>query len=398
MAQFPIRGAVAERIDLEHAAGRILASPVEANESVPAFDRSMVDGYAVIASDIQGATRVNPARLRLAGASIMGEAPTSVLKRGEAIAVPTGGAIPQATTGIVKIEDTEKNDGQVIIFDATDCEERITHAASDVRAGQHLFDSGKVLTPAAIGLLAAAGVAHVDVYQPPTVGVLITGDELVPPGVPLRLGQIRESNGVTVCSALRAMGFRPHRYERVADNRDVFQRVFDEALAHCDALVISGGSSVGEHDFTAAVVAAAGEPGVIVHGVKAKPGRPVLLALIGDKLVIGLPGNPVSALVMLEALGKPLLLRMFDKTDNQIPFRARLAQRLEVEPGLEYRIPVQLRRDGDGVVATPLLGTSSQMHILGFADAIIVVPEGSTVIEAGTLVNALPFSRTRTLS
>jgi molybdopterin molybdotransferase len=397
MGEFPVRKAGTELIDLGEAEGRILAEEVVAAESVPAFARSMVDGYAVIAAEVRTATREHPVRLVLSGEVSMGKPATVALESGRAVAVPTGGALPARASGVVKVEDTQLRGGEVLVFDGVDCEDRITPAASDVSAGMRLFDRGVVLSPAAVGLLAAAGIARVGVYGLPVVGVLVTGDELVPPGKPLSPGQIRESNGVTICAALRAIGFSPRTYERVADEREIFAGALHRALSECDAVVISGGSSVGERDYTPALVAKAGEPGVIVHGVRAKPGRPVLLAMIGDRPVIGLPGNPVSALVMLEALGKPILLRMFDKVDATLPLRVRLDQDIHVEPVLEYRIPARLRQSSEGLVATPLLGSSSQMHILGFADAIIVIPEGSSGLSAGAWVDAIPFSRSRTL-
>lgn len=397
VAEFPVRAAHIERVSLDRAEGRILAETVRAREDVPAFDRSMVDGFAVVADEVRKATRLRPVQLRVAGEVAMGHAPNMVLRPGCAVAVPTGGALPDGATGVVKIEDTQAVDGFVAIFDGVEAEDRITRRASDVAEKDHLFDPGFVLDPAAVGLLAAAGVESVEVFSVPRIGVLITGDELVPPGAPLRLGQIRESNGVTISSALSALGFFPQRYERVADDRSTFARALVRALAECDGVIISGGSSVGEKDYTPELVASAGRPGVIVHGVRAKPGRPVLLGMVGDQPVVGLPGNPVSALVMFETLAKPILLRMFDKEDTALPLRARLERTIDLEPNLEYRIPVALVREQGDLIAKPLLGTSSQLHILAFADALIVVPEGVGRVPADTWVDALPLTRTRNL-
>lgn len=398
MAELGVRQAGIERVGLSAAEGRILGLEVVAPEDVPSFRRSMVDGYAVIAADVQCASRINPVQLTSIGEVSMGALTKLTLHHGQAAGVPTGGALPEGTTGIVKIEDTAREGDRIVVFDGSDCEDRVTDAASDVRRGQRLFEPGVVLSPAAVGLLAAAGIADASVYCTPSVGVVITGDELVAAGKPIHPGQIRESNGVTLCAALAAMGFNPLRYGPVADEREELAEALDRSLAECDAVIISGGSSVGLRDHTPAVVAAAGEPGVIVHGVRAKPGRPVLLAMIGDQPVIGLPGNPVSALIMLETLVKPILLRMFGQTDNPLPVRARLESALRLDPGLEHRIPVQLLRGGEDVTARPLLGSSSQLHILAYANAFIIVPEGSGGIEQGIWVDALPFSRTRTLT
>jgi molybdenum cofactor synthesis domain-containing protein len=398
MAEFAVRKAGTERITLSAAEGRILAHEIVALTDVPPFRRSMVDGYAVIAADVRGASRVNPVHLTRIGDVSMGTLTRLSLRRGQAAAVPTGGALPEGTTGIIKIEDTASEGDRIIVYDGEDCEDRFTDAASDIRLGQLLFEPGAVFSPAAVGLLAASGVADVSVYRRPRVGVVVTGDELVAAGRPLQVGQIYESNGLMVCAALEAMGFSPKQYGPVADEREILAKVFHHALNECDAVIISGGSSVGLRDHAPAVVADAGEPGVIVHGVRAKPGRPVLLAMIGEQPVVGLPGNPVSALIMLETLAKPILLRMFDKVDNPLPIRARLESSINVDAGLEHRIPVQLLRGAESLHARPLLGTSSQLHILAFADAFIVIPEGSGGFEQGTWVDALPFSRTRTLS
>jgi molybdopterin molybdotransferase len=393
MARYPVRRAKVERMLLGQLGGRTLARDVVAAEDVPSFERSMVDGYAVHYADVRLATREQPARLRLSGEVHMGKAAGLPLRPGCAIAVPTGGALPAGTSAVVKIEDTERQGDDVLVFDAADSTDRITHARSDVAQGDLLFRAGKVLDPASLGLLAAAGIDSVEVYVPPAIGVLVTGDELVAPGAKIGPGQIRESNGIAICAALLALGFAPKRYERVPDDRDVFKRALHRALQECDGLLISGGSSVGARDFTPELVNQAGSPGVIVHGVRVRPGRPVLLAMIEDRPVIGLPGNPVSALIMFESLAKPILLRMFDRKPIVFPMRARLIEPLDVEAGLEQRIPVQLSSAEDGLTAKPLIGTSSQLHILAFADAFIIVPEDVASLPAGSWVDAVPFNR-----
>ena len=396
MSRYRVRAAAVERLSSADAEGRIVACDTRAAVDVPAFARSMVDGYAVVAADVTGASADSPVRLMLAGTVLMGNAAHAPVQRGKAVAVPTGGAIPEGATGVIKVEDTDAGDGIVTIFDASDCEDRITPKASDVRAHDVLFTAGRRLSPAGVGLLCAAGVAEVDVYRLPVIGVLVTGDELVPAHKPLAPGQIHESNGVAITAALKALGFAPRSYGIISDDRDRLENALHDALDDCDGVIISGGSSVGQRDHVPAVVAAAGEPGVVVHGVRAKPGRPVMLAMIGEQPVIGLPGNPVSALVMLEALARPILLRMFGIDDRPRAFRARLERALATDPQLEHRIPVQLLSVVGGLTARPLLGSSSQLHILAHADAVIIVPEGSGGVPAGAMVDAFPFSATRT--
>jgi len=311
---------------------------------------------------------------------------------GQAMRIPTGGALPDGADAAVMIEECEESDGDVIIKDASDATENVTTAGADVRKGDLLFAPGTVMTPAKIGLLAGAGIDTIDAFEAPRVALLLTGDELVAPGLALRPGEIRDINRYSLSAALTAMGFTPVEYDRVPDDRDAYAAAFALALAQCDAVVVSGGSSAGERDYTPDVVAAAGAPGVIVHHIRAKPGRPTLLGIVGDKPVIGLPGNPVSALVMLETVGKPILWRMIERTQVALPRRATLTQTIDAGAHLEHRIPVALRREGAELFADPLFGTSAQMHILGFADALVVVPLGVGRIESGSVVDAFPLS------
>ena len=384
----------AERIAMSAAAaGRVLAADVYAEEDVPPFTRSSVDGFAVIADDVRGATAAAPVRLRVAGEVLMGGDALAQLRRGEAQRVPTGGSLPPSATGVVKKEDSRDLGGAVEVLDGDGSEDHVTLRGADVKRGDALRRRGDVLTAASIGLLSGSGVAQLPVYVTPSIGVLVTGDEIVSPGAPMKPGEVRDINSLSIAAALRAMGFAPRQYPRVPDRRDAFDQAFRQALDDCDGIVISGGSSVGERDYTPAVVAAAGSPGVIVHGVRAKPGRPTLLGIVGTTPVIGLAGNPVSALVMLEMLGRPVLLKLYEKRDERLPLSARLSEDVDVDPALEHIVPVSLSRVDDGLAATPLLGTSAQMHILGFADALIRVAEGQGRLAAGTWIDALPLSR-----
>lgn len=392
MAAVPLRRARTVRIDVRDAVGRTLAGPVRAVEDVPPFSRSRVDGYAVIADDVAGASREEPATVRVVGEVAMGAAPPGPIARGQAMRISTGGALPPGADAAVMIEDTEESDGIATVRDASDSETNVTKSGADVRRGDPLFDSATLLTPARVGMLAGAGIDVVDVYERPRVGMLLTGDELVAPGAPIHPGEIRDINRFSLAGALVAMGFEPVQYDRVPDDRPTFEAAFKRAIDECDAVVISGGSSAGARDFTPDVVQAAGPPGVIVHHVRAKPGRPTVLGAVGDKPVIGLPGNPVSALVMLETLGKPILLRMLDRRPNDVAVRAILAETIDVSPTLEHRIPVALHRDDGEVRARPLFGTSAMMHILAFADALVTVPLGVGRIDGGSSVDAWPLS------
>jgi len=392
MAAIPLRRARIIRINVRDAVGRTLAVPISAVEDVPPFSRSRVDGYAVVADDVAGASTEKPATVRVVGEIAMGAAPPGPIARGQAMRISTGGALPPGADAAIMIEDTEESDGIATVRDASDAEANVTLNGADVRRGDLLFDSATILTPARVGMLAGAGIDAVDVFERPRVGMLLTGDELVAPGDPIHPGEIRDINRFSLAGALAAMGFEPVQFERVPDDRAAFEAAFARAVESCDAVVISGGSSAGARDFTPDVVQAAGPPGVIVHHVRAKPGRPTVLGAVGDKPVIGLPGNPVSALVMLETLGKPILLRMLDRRPNDVAIRAVLSQTIDVSPTLEHRIPVALHREDGIVSARPLFGTSAMMHILAFADALVTVPLGVGRIDGGTSIDAWPLS------
>jgi molybdopterin molybdotransferase len=392
MAAVPLRRARTVRVDLTTALGKTLASSVRAIEDVPPFSRSRVDGYAVIAGDVAGASAETPATVKVVGEVFMGAAPPGPIARGQAMRIPTGGALPPGADAAVMVEDTSEADGIATVSDASDAASNVTIGGADVRRGDMLFDASTLLTPARIGLLAGAGIAAVDVYEPPRVALLLTGDELVAPGDPIHPGEIRDINRYSLAGALTAMGFEAVHYDRVPDEREPYEAAFARALRECDAVVVSGGSSAGQRDFTPGIVAAAGPPGVVVHHVRAKPGRPTVLGAVGDKPVIGLPGNPVSALVMLETLGKPILLRLLDRRPNDVAVRAVLSEAIVASASLEHRIPVALSRDDGEVRARPLFGTSAMMHILAFADALVKVPLGAGGIDRGAVVDAWPLS------
>lgn len=392
MAAIQLRRAKTVSISVRDAVGRTLAVPISAVEDVPPFSRSRVDGYAVIADDVAGASAEKPATVKVVGEVAMGAAPPGPIARGQAMRISTGGALPPGADAAVMIEDSEESDGIATIRNASEAETNVTLSGADVRRGDLLFASATVLTPARVGMLAGAGIDAIEVFEPPRVGMLLTGDELVAPGDPIHPGEIRDINRFSLAGALAAMGFEPVQYARVPDDRPTFEEAFARAIGSCDAVVISGGSSAGERDFTPDIVQSAGPPGVIVHHVRAKPGRPTVLGAVGDKPVIGLPGNPVSALVMLETLGKPILLRMLDRRPNDVAIRAVLSQTIDVSPTLEHRIPVALHREDGIVSARPLFGTSAMMHILAFADALVTVPLGVGRIDGGTSVDTWPLS------
>ena len=397
VAKHPVRQVPSERLRISASlSGRVTASEILAPEDVPPFDRSSVDGFAVLERDLRAAPPGQPVRLHIAGEVRMGEAPPGPLASGNAIRVPTGGALPPGADAVVKIENCRESNGAVEISGARGAHDHVTRRGADVKRGDHLCRCGDILTPASLGMLAGAGIAEVPVFVRPRVALIVTGDELAPPGSQMRAGQIRDINWLSLDAALSAIGMAP-QFVYVRDDKASLAQQLRESLEHGDAVVISGGSSVGERDYTPAVVAEAGSPGVIVHGVRARPGRPTMLGIVDERPVIGLPGNPVSALVMFELLGRPILQRLFGRSDKVIPVRAKLGAPLERDPDLERYVAVRLKMGDSGVEAEPLPGSSAQMHILGFADALVRVPQGSGSLAKGAPVDAVPLSKNNAL-
>ena len=293
------------RVPLSEALGLAAAADVPSPSDLPGFRRSAVDGYAVRAADTPAG------RLVVAGAVRIGERPVVAVSQGQAVAMPTGGALPEGADAVVMIEQTAvgEEDG-VQILRAVVSGENVVRADEDVVAGALLVSSGRAIRAHDVGLLAAAGVVELDVHARPVVAVVSTGDELIDAAGDPIAAQVRDVNTPALSALISELGGEPLPIGIVADDPQQLERVFRDALGRCDLLVVSAGSSVGTRDATALVVARLGPPGIWCHGLAVRPGRPTLLAEVLGRPLIGLPGNPVSALVVMRLLGAGLLARL----------------------------------------------------------------------------------------
>lgn len=382
-----------ETVTLHEAAERILAAEVRSAEDVPPFDRSRVDGYAVLSSDVRAASPEKPVRLDVAFEVQMGRPAIGSVVAGACARIPTGGALPAGADSVVMREDTIESPSAALVLEPSAPWENITRRGADIRAGDIALPLGAVLQPAALGMLAAVGAERVDVLRRPRVCLIVNGDELVASGRPLRPGEIRDINSFSIAAALRALGCVVIDVAHIADERAALAGAVSAALRDADLIIISGSSSVGDQDHAPEVIAQLARPGVIVHGVRVKPGRPTLLAAAGDVPIIGLPGNPVSALVMFETFVRPTIARMLGRRDEPLRVSATLSQAIARDERVLLRVPVSLRRAGDTWRAEPLLGTSAQMHVLAWADALVDVDPGAGELAAGTRVDAVPLTR-----
>lgn len=379
-----------ELVPLPDALGRVTAAAVAAPADLPPFARTSVDGYAVRAADTFGASEGLPAYLRVTAEILMGQAPATPLRTGEAQRISTGGALPDGADAIVMIEYTEALAADEIgVMRPVSPGENVMHRGEDCREGQVLLPAGHQVRAQELALLQSAGILQVAVFRRPTVAIISTGDELVAPEHMPGPGQIRESNAAALTALVRRDGGEPVYLGMASDTEESIRSLLTAAMA-CDVVMISGGSSVGTRDLTSTMIAQLGDPGILVHGVKLKPGKPTILAMAGEKPVLGLPGHPVSAQVVYGLFATPLL-RMLQGLPAEPPFqpavRARLTKNVPSAPGRTDCVRVRFRREGDEVWAEPVHGKSGLISTLVKADGLVIIPSAREGLLAGDWVD-----------
>ncbi|MHB9057607.1 MAG: molybdopterin molybdotransferase MoeA [Bacillota bacterium] len=410
--RLPAREPSVEAVPLTAALGRVLAEAVTAGEDVPGFDRSTVDGYAVRAADTFGASEALPALLTVVGDVRMGAAAGLTVRAGQTARVPTGGMLPAGADAVVMLEYAEELDTTTIAAQRpVGPGENVLTRGEDMAAGAAVLARGRALRPQEIGALAGIGHTVVKVYRRPVVAVISSGDEIIPPGRMPGSGEIRDINAYALAAMAEEAGALPVIVGIIRDDYEALLAAVHGSLAGrvgaatgpgtgagpADAVVVSGGSSVGARDATARVIAAVGPPGVIVHGVAVKPGKPTILGLAaGDppRPVFGLPGHPASAMVVFDLFVRPVLRRLAGLAAEAGPtpvVRVRLAENVASSPAREEYVRVRLVMGPDGFRAHPVLGKSGLITTLVQADGLLRVPLGRQGYEAGDEVEVLPF-------
>jgi molybdopterin molybdotransferase len=383
--------------DLGDAVGRVVARGIVAREDVPSFLRASMDGYAVQAGDTFGATPGLPQYLEIRGSVPMGKAPEGVVGTGEAWRIATGGMLPRGANAVVMVEYTnEMPDGALEVRRPVAPGDNVMHPGEDVRAQDPLFPAGRRLRPQDIGLLAALGVTRVRVHQKPRVAVLSSGDEIVPITKKPPPGQVRDANAFLVAAQVAEGGGIPLLKGIVRDDRETLHAVLAEALDGADLVLISGGSSVGVRDLTLNAIEDLPGAEILVHGVAIRPGKPTILADIGGKPLLGLPGHPASAAVVMHVLGQPLLHRLAGLVGEKPPWggtaQARLSRNLAGASGREDFVRVRLRLDKDTLWADPVLGPSGLLSPLVKSDGLVIIPLGVEGLFRGDPVTVHLFS------
>jgi putative molybdopterin biosynthesis protein len=395
-----------EQIPLDVALGRVLAEDVTSPVDVPSFDRSNVDGYAVIAEDTFGASEEVPRLVHLADEIIhTAVVPATVIQRGTAASIATGGMMPRGADAVVMIEHADIAGHELRVGRAVTAGSGVSFAGTDITAGETVLRRGQILTSRDTGVLAAIGVATVDVWRKPIVAILSTGDEIIPPGQPMQPARIYDSNAQVLADAVRELGGEPVRLGITPDDGDTLRAKVRDALEAADIVLLSGGTSKGAGDISYRVVAELTDPGIVAHGVALKPGKPICLAASGGRPVVVLPGFPTSAIFTFHEFVAPVLSSMAGRThEERATVQARLAVRVNSEigrteyllvglveiPTVESRIP---NPESKVLAAYPMGQGSGSVTTFSRADGFTTIGRHEEIVPAGTIVSVQLLGR-----
>ena len=373
-----------ELVPLEESYSRVLARDIHGDVDIPGFDRSVVDGYAVRSSDTTGAGEAIPAMLRLVGRAVMGGSTDLSIGRGECAYVPTGAQLPEGADAVAMVEYCDLLGDQVLVKKPMANGENMVRKGEDFSSGELVLPEGRRLAIQDVGALAAVGKNLVPVRKKPLVGVISTGNELITVNTVPAGGQVRDVNSYMCGSFLDSIGCDSRLYGIVKDDRELLGNALRTAMNECDGVLISGGSSKDDRDMCADLIRENGE--VLVHGIALAPGKPTIIGRLEEVPVLGLPGHPASALVVMTVIGRPLFLGMTGERERErLVEKAILAKNVPSTKGREDYIRVRVKEG----YAHPLFGKSGLLNTLVRSDAIIRVPAGSEGLEAGDEVEVL---------
>lgn len=389
MAHLPDPRPGKESLKTGQSLGRVTAEAIASPEALPAFQRSTVDGYAVIARDTFGANDSLPAYLTQVGEVPMGCQPDFNLHSAQTALIFTGGMLPEGADAVVMLEHTQlAAPGEIEVLRAAGVGENILKAGEDVTQQQIIVRAGVRLRPPEIGGLLALGITRIKVTRRPKIGIISSGDEIVVPQIHPSTGQVRDINSYTLGALVEQAGGKPVLYGIVPDEREALMKMLRTALDNCAAVIVTAGSSASTRDLTAEVIQNLGAPGVLVHGVNLHPGKPTILAVCDGKAVIGLPGNPVSALVVASLFVTPLVEHLLGLVypRPRPALVARLSINLASQAGREDYVPVILSNETQGYLAEPIFFKSNLIFSLVRADGLLKIPSAATGLSAGEQV------------
>ena len=393
-----------EQISISNSLGRVVAEEITSSEDLPEFDRSTMDGYAVRSADTFGAAESRPALLTLVGDILMGTMPERALAKGETMKIATGGALPVGADAVVMFEQTQPVDAASIeVVKPVAPLENVIQAGDDVRKGETIFHPGHRVRPQDMAALAGVGITIIPVFEKPRIAIISTGNEIVPADSVPSPGCIRDSNSYNLEGLIIQTGGVPVKMGIIPDEYAPLREALERALKECSLVLLTGGSSVGTSDLTEKVINDAGKPGVLVHGVSIKPGKPLIVGLVGTPRnqvpVFGLPGHPAAVSICFDLFVKPILIHLagevtlpaLEGVSSYRVVKAKLARSIASSPGREDHVRVMLEKK-DGVLwARPVFGASGLISTLVKAVGTVVVPVNKIGIEAGEEVEVRLF-------
>jgi len=383
-----------EEIPLLKAVGRVLAEDITSPIDVPPFHRSTVDGYAVKAEDTFNANEENPAVLTLKGSVTVGEISSLTVEKGSTLEIMTGAPLPANSDAVVMVENTTEKNGKIFVFKPAAKGENIMGIGSDIHRNETVLKCRNVLSSRELGVLAALGFTRVKVFKQPKVAIISTGAEIVDPGKPLLPGKIYDINTYTLTAAISESGGEPIGFGVVKDDEELLKATLRKAMNAADIVITSGGVSVGPKDIVPKIIDDFGKPGLVVHGVATKPGKPLAVAIIGNKPIFSLPGHPTSSLLMFHLLVRPILFKIAGKKMKpHTTIKAVIREKLFSARGRRTFITVTLSRDDAGRwLASPVpTGQSGAITTLAKADGYVELKETQQFVEAGKEVKVFLF-------
>ncbi len=389
--QFPHMAS--EKVSLTDSVGRILAEDIKSDIDLPDFSRSIMDGYAVRGSSTFGAGEGNPAYLHITGTVSMGNKPDFSVGIGEAVRISTGGMLPTDADSVVMVEHTEEiDDTNIEVYRSVAPGQNMVEVGEDIKKGEVILRYGGKIRPQEAGMLAALGKQTVVVYKKPLIGIISTGDEVVAVDESPGMGQIRDVNTYTLSGLIQEIGATPIPFGIVRDDYEALLAKSTQALAQCDMVLVSGGSSVGARDFTIDVITALENSEILFHGISISPGKPTILAKVQNKAFWGLPGHVVSAMVVFSRIVKPFIEHVNGRADvyrKKIRLTAKLSRNLASAQGRVEFIRIRLRQKEGVLWAEPILGKSGLISTMVKADGLIEIGMNTEGIDKGTEVEVI---------
>ncbi|MDR7855350.1 molybdopterin molybdotransferase MoeA [Tissierella sp.] len=363
-----------EKINILESVGRVLAEDIYSDINVPEFNRSTVDGYAIKVSDSHGATDSIPSILTIVGEVLMGQEAKISIKSGEAVYVPTGGMIPQGADGVIMIENTEKmDDNTILIYKSISQDENIIHKGEDIEKNALALKKGRKITPEVVGVLAALGISSFNIYRKPRFYNISTGDEIIGIDEELTMGKVRDINSYALSALIEKLGGEVVGNTIIKDDYHVLRAEVEKALEVSDIVMISGGSSVGTRDYTHQVINSFNGKGVFVHGVSIKPGKPTIMGEGKGKLIFGLPGHPVSSIIVFKTFLEFFINKKLGIDTISPRINAIVDSNFPSSPGrTTYQMVSLGERDGR-FYATPSFGKSGMISLLSESQGYIII-------------------------